>query len=159
MCRTVEDATKVLEIIAGYDPKDPVTEHSQGKIPDGYTQFLQKEGLKNARIGVLSHLSVSAHPTIKSIFESAVNEIRSQGAQVLDSVVVPDFDTLRQHQWCAEFKKDIEAYLQEYVQDQSVQTSLWENYSSLGKIFENRRTIGWEPGGRRRETGNQRLEA
>ena len=91
MCRTVEDATRVLEVIAGYDPLDPVTVYCEGKIPENYTQFLKRDGLQNARIGVLSHLSNVADPAIKGLFEKAINDIRAQGAQVLDSVLVPDF--------------------------------------------------------------------
>src|SRR5215813_6741182 len=33
MARTVEDAVRVLEVIAGYDPADPITKTSEGKIP------------------------------------------------------------------------------------------------------------------------------
>jgi len=33
MCRTVEDATRILNVIAGYDPDDPLTEYSKGRIP------------------------------------------------------------------------------------------------------------------------------
>jgi len=40
MCRTVEDATKVLEVIAGIDSKDPITSFSKGEVPENYTQFL-----------------------------------------------------------------------------------------------------------------------
>ncbi len=57
MARTVADATKILEVIAGYDSNDPVTIHSEGKIPENYTQFLNANGLKGARIGVLRELS------------------------------------------------------------------------------------------------------
>ena len=37
LCRTVEDAVKVLEVIAGYDPADPVTEHCVGHVRKDYT--------------------------------------------------------------------------------------------------------------------------
>src|SRR5205085_12094173 len=33
ICRTVADAAKVLDVIAGYDPKDPVTVHSVSRKP------------------------------------------------------------------------------------------------------------------------------
>ena len=57
MCRTVEDATRLLEVIAGYDPADSLTANSRGKIPANYRQFLKKDGLRGARIGVLRTLS------------------------------------------------------------------------------------------------------
>ena len=53
IARTVADAVAVLEVIGGYDPADPVTEASQGRLPDNYTQFLDSAGLVGARIGVL----------------------------------------------------------------------------------------------------------
>lgn len=53
IARTVTDAVKVLEVIVGYDPADPVTETSEGQIPENYTQFLDSTGLVGVRIGVL----------------------------------------------------------------------------------------------------------
>ncbi|MCU1297411.1 MAG: Amidase, partial [Acidobacteriaceae bacterium] len=54
MARTVADAVAVFDVIAGPDPADPVTLESRDKIPPGgYSQFLVKDGLKGARIGVL----------------------------------------------------------------------------------------------------------
>ncbi|MFN0124891.1 MAG: amidase, partial [Blastocatellia bacterium] len=52
LARTLTDAVRVLEVIAGHDPADPVTKMSEGKIPKSYTQFLRKDGLKGARLGV-----------------------------------------------------------------------------------------------------------
>ena len=53
IARTVTDSVKVLEVIVGYDPADPVTETSEGQIPENYTQFLDSTGLVGVRIGVL----------------------------------------------------------------------------------------------------------
>ncbi|MDX5421598.1 MAG: amidase, partial [Hymenobacteraceae bacterium] len=77
MARTVEDATKILEVIAGYDPADPLTRHSQGKVPQNYTQFLVKDGLKGARIGVLRTLSdKDPDPQVKALFEQAIADLQ-----------------------------------------------------------------------------------
>ncbi|SDM18285.1 Asp-tRNAAsn/Glu-tRNAGln amidotransferase A subunit [Catalinimonas alkaloidigena] len=123
MCRTVEDATRVLEVTAGFDPDDPLTRQAEGKIPDNYQQFLQADGLQGARIGVLRALSDhDPNPEIKALFEQALADLRAQGADVVDSVAVPDFAALRQHQWCAEFRKDVEAYLATYVHRDTMQT-------------------------------------
>jgi len=123
MCRTVEDATKVLEIIAGYDPEDPLTKHSEGNIPGNYSQFLVDDGLNGARIGVLRELSEDEpHPEIKSLFEQALSDLDSLGATIVDPVVIPDFSTLRQNQWCASFRADVEAFLSNYVKIDSLKT-------------------------------------
>ncbi|WP_018478504.1 amidase family protein [Pontibacter roseus] len=112
MARTVEDATKILEVIAGYDPNDPLTRYSQGKVHQSYTQFLDKDGLKGARIGVLRTLSDNnPDPQVQALFEQAIADLRKLGAEVVDSVEIIDFDSLRQDQWCAVFLEDINAYL------------------------------------------------
>ena len=51
--RTVTDAAIVLDAIAGYDPADPITADCVGKIPSTYTAFLDHNGLKGMRFGVL----------------------------------------------------------------------------------------------------------
>lgn len=123
MCRTVEDATRVLEVIVGYDPKDPITKHSEGKIPANYTKFLQKDGLKGARIGVLRELSeADPDPEVKALFENAIDDLQSLGAEIIDPLEIPGFDTLRQNQWCSMFREDIEAYLAQYVQRDTMKT-------------------------------------
>ena len=123
MCRTVEDATRMLEVIVGYDPEDPVTRHAKGKIPENYRQYLQEDGLRGSRIGVLRILSEhDPDPQIKALFEQALSDMDSLGAQIIDSVDIPAFSRLRQNQWCADFREDIEWYLQKYVQSDTLQT-------------------------------------
>ena len=135
MCRTVEDATKVMEAMVGYDANDKITKHSEGKIPENYTQFLQKDGLKGARIGVLRELiDENADSEIIALFDNAINDMKALGAQIIDSVKVPDFATLKQNQWCAEFRKDLESYLATYVKNDSVKTL--ENIIAIGSKSE-----------------------
>ena len=33
ICRTVEDVARILDVIAGYDPKDELTAFSVGRLP------------------------------------------------------------------------------------------------------------------------------
>ena len=116
MCRTVEDATRMLDIMAGKDPKDPITNFSEGKIPDSYMDFLDKNGLQGARIGVFRTLSENnVHPEISDLFNQALKDMADLGAVIVDSVEVENFQELRQNQWCADFRKDLEAFLAEYV--------------------------------------------
>ena len=135
MCRTVEDATRVLSVIAGYDPEDPITEYSKGKIPADYLQYLDKDGLRAKRIGVLADLAYyNPDPEIKTLFTQAVEDIRSLGAEVIDSVYVPGFNDLRQNQWCSMFRQDVEAFLAEYVKNDSLRTI--EDIISVGSKSE-----------------------
>ncbi len=122
MCRSVEDATKVLQSMTGYDPEDPVTKNNKGKIPENYTQFLNENGLKGARIGVLRELTQDIHPEIKTLFDNSLSDMEKLGAIVLDPIVVPHFAELRQNQWCASFTGDVETFLANYVKDDSLRT-------------------------------------
>jgi Asp-tRNA(Asn)/Glu-tRNA(Gln) amidotransferase A subunit family amidase len=123
MCRTVEDATRVLDVIAGYDAEDPLTAYAEGKTPATYLDYLDKNGLQGARIGVLRELSDDdPHPEISALFKQAIADLDSLGATIVDPVAVPGFDSLRQNQWCAEFRTDLENFLATYVQSDTLQT-------------------------------------
>ncbi|MDZ4714365.1 MAG: amidase [Cytophagales bacterium] len=123
MCRTVEDAVRALEIIAGKDSNDTLTRYSEGKIPANYSQFLQADGLKGARIGVLREISeVDPDPEILALFEKAIVDIRSMGAQLVDPVSIPNFVQLSKNQWCDNFKNDIEGYLKVHVKNDTIST-------------------------------------
>ncbi|MEO9892974.1 amidase [Aurantibacter sp.] len=123
MGRTVADATKILEVIAGYDSEDQLTKNSNGKIPENYSQYLIEDGLKGARIGILRELSEdNPHPEIKTLFEKAISNIDSLGGIIVDPLIIPGFKDLRQNQWCATFTEDIEAYLSKYVKSDTLKT-------------------------------------
>jgi Asp-tRNA(Asn)/Glu-tRNA(Gln) amidotransferase A subunit family amidase len=123
MCRTVEDAVKVLEVIAGYDTQDSLTRYSEGKIPSNYIQYLDKNGLKGARIGVLKNL-VEHNPNeeVQALFEKALFDMEKQGAEIIQNVEIADFEKLSQDQWCPTFRLDLEDFLKTYVKRDTVQT-------------------------------------
>jgi Asp-tRNA(Asn)/Glu-tRNA(Gln) amidotransferase A subunit family amidase len=123
MCRTVEDATKIMQVMVGYDLKDFITKNSINKTPKNYTQFLIKNGLKGSRIGVLRELSdYKTDPDIKKLFEKALLDLDSLGATVVDPVDIPNFANLRKNQWCATFRTDVESFLATYVKRDTVKT-------------------------------------
>ncbi len=123
ICRSVEDAARVLEIIAGFDPGDPLTRYSEGNIPINYTQFLRSDGLKGARIGVLREISDTiVDPEILALFAQAIVDIKMIGAEVIDSVLIPNFSMLREDQWCDNFKADLENYLTTYIKNDTLRT-------------------------------------
>src|SRR5207302_6506392 len=53
MCRTLRDAAIMLGALTGVDPEDSYTTESQGKSYTDYAQFLNANGLKGARLGVV----------------------------------------------------------------------------------------------------------
>lgn len=119
MARTVEDAVRVLEVVAGYDPADPVTKLSQGKVPKNYTQFLDKNGLRGTRIGVFRKYieAPTTDPQIKALTEAAIRDLKAQGAEIIDPFVVPDFDKLTENIWCGDFQADVNSYLAAHAQN------------------------------------------
>ena len=123
MCRSVEDATRVLEVMIGYDPNDQITKYAQGKTINDYRQFLVKDGLQGAKIGVLRQIiGEDTDPEIRKLFEVALADIRTLGAEVIDPIIIPDFKALSEDQWCSTFKKDLEEFLLEYVHSDTLQT-------------------------------------
>src|SRR5207247_11417762 len=54
LCRTVQDAAKILDVIAGYDPKDEMTAFSVGRTPARtYSSFEAARRLDGLRLGVI----------------------------------------------------------------------------------------------------------
>jgi len=113
MARTVEDAARILDVISGYDPDDPITEKSKGKKPETYTAFLDKNGLQGARIGVFRVLAdrASSDPKVKEVFEKAIQDMEDQGAEIIDPFTIPDFGELSRDLWCNTFRYDLNNYL------------------------------------------------
>ena len=122
MCRTVTDALRVLQATAGVDAEDPLTYYGESYVKEDYLRFLKADGLSGKRIGVLRVLSEDMDPGIRLVYEQAIRDLRRLGADVVDSLEIPGFDDLRTNQWCADFRKDIETYLTQRVQIDSVQT-------------------------------------
>lgn len=131
MCRTVEDTAKVLEIIAGYDPEDPITELCKGKVPDNYTQFLKKDGLSGARIGVFRFFTdlPTADPQVIELFEQAIMDMKNEGAIIIDPFSIPRFGELTNNIWCNTFHYDIDQYFASLGEKAPVK-SLLEVYNS-----------------------------
>ena len=96
MTRTVRDAAIVLDAIAGYDPKDPVTAQSYGQKPASYTSFLERNGLRGLRLGVIrTAVGRDADPNrpdyreIQSMLTEAARDLRARGAEIVDPIVIP----------------------------------------------------------------------
>lgn len=113
MARTVEDAVRVLEVIAGPDPADPITLRSEGKVPENYTQFLDPDALQGARLGLFRRYvdDPDTDPEIRELTMAAVRDLEKAGATVIDSFDIPDYDTLASGIWCPTFVTDVNAYL------------------------------------------------
>jgi amidase len=112
--RTVQDAARMLDAIAGYDPADPITAFSTGKIPKSYAEGLTKDAFKGARIGLLLDFmgKDAVHQPVNQVVEAAVRKLATMGATVV-RVSIPDFDALTRDLSLInlEFKPAFNAYL------------------------------------------------
>jgi Asp-tRNA(Asn)/Glu-tRNA(Gln) amidotransferase A subunit family amidase len=112
--RTVEDAARMLDVIAGHDPADPITAFSTGHIPRSYTASLDPDGLKGARIGLLTDFMGGdpIHADVNRVVEGAVVKMRSLGATVV-RVSIPGLEGLTRglNLMNLEFKAAFDRYL------------------------------------------------
>jgi len=111
MARTVTDAARVLDIIAGYDPADPITGMSAGNQAESYLDFLDPNGLKDARIGIFRWYMRpdSTHPDVLSQMEQAIDDMREAGAIIIDPFEMPTLK-LEESIWCEVFAHDAAEY-------------------------------------------------
>ncbi|MCH7571186.1 MAG: amidase [Deltaproteobacteria bacterium] len=101
MARSVGDLATLLDVMVGYDPEDPLTSRGVGRVPDSYTKFLDKNGLKGARIGILREsMGYDSEPDsedfkkITAVFDQAVAELKAAGAEIVDPIVIPKLKEL-----------------------------------------------------------------
>ena len=90
ICRNVQDAAKILDVIAGYDPKDETTVFSIGRRPSKpYVSFTAEQRLDGLRIGVIREymareLFSKADEESIDIVERAIDDLRKLGATIVD---------------------------------------------------------------------------
>jgi Asp-tRNA(Asn)/Glu-tRNA(Gln) amidotransferase A subunit family amidase len=90
MCRTVADTARILDVIAGYDPKDEYTAHSVGRLPrTSYLEAANARSLAGLRIGVVREylnrkLLAQADMESVDLIEAAIEVLRKLGATVVD---------------------------------------------------------------------------
>jgi amidase len=115
MARTVEDAARLFNVVAGYDPADPYTEAGRGRRAEDYTDFLDPQGLQGARIGVLRALAdpAASDTAVLRVFDAAVADLERLGATVVDPFTIPNFEALLDGPYyCNRFRWDVAQYLE-----------------------------------------------
>ncbi|KAG2159337.1 amidase signature domain-containing protein [Suillus bovinus] len=118
MCRSVADAALLLKFIAGPDPRDEVTLHQPGLVPD-YMKALDKNALKGARLGVPRSL-IRNTKVIEETFNSSLDVFRALGAEIVDPADFPNTEELltskaEKRVLDVDFKVDLNKYLSELV--------------------------------------------
>ncbi|MEJ7653268.1 MAG: amidase [Chloroflexia bacterium] len=124
MARTVADAAALLNVLAGVDPRDPATSESEGRAEADYTQFLDADGLRGARIGVARNNGFGSSPETDAITENSIAELKRLGATIVDPADVPHISEYGDSEFevlLYEFKADLNAYLAD-LEDSPVRT-------------------------------------
>jgi amidase len=114
MARTVRDAAIILGAIAGVDAEDDATKNKERKSFSDYTKFLDADGLKGARIGVVRKY-FGFHPGVDTVMEQALDVVKNKGAVLVDPAdveTIGKFDTTEMTVLLYELKSDMKAYLQ-----------------------------------------------
>jgi amidase len=113
MARTVADAAALLSAIAGVDPRDPATVPSSSRGAADYTVFLDKAGLKGARIGI-GRKFFGKDSRVDQVMEGVIAAMKDAGAVMIEDCELSpgqeygdsEFEVL-----LYEFKADLNAFL------------------------------------------------
>jgi len=117
MTRTVADAAALLSVLAATDAKDGATAEANAKAQD-YTKYLDKDGLKGKRIGVVKSQFGGRNDLASAVIEKSLEVLKAHGATLVDIAELPgagrygasEFEVL-----LYEFKAGIAAYLADYA--------------------------------------------
>lgn len=114
IARTVEDAARLLDVMVGFDPKDPITAFGVGRTPRSYTDQLHGNALNGARIGVMMNMfgTEARHQEVNRVMENVISTMQSLGATII-RFNLPAYDTLQS----------------------IVPNSLWEAHTAMDNYF------------------------
>jgi Asp-tRNA(Asn)/Glu-tRNA(Gln) amidotransferase A subunit family amidase len=102
MARTVADVAALLTVAAGPDQADPVTHLDADRPQLDYMRFLDRHGLRGARIGVFRQYfnDVKTDPEVKAVTEKALHTLQQEGAVLVDPFSIPDYEAMEKN-WTA----------------------------------------------------------
>ena len=113
MARTVRDAAILLGALAGSDPRDPATAEASVKMQKDYTQFLDPNGLRGARIGV-ARKYFGFNDAVDALMNNRIAEMKLAGAVIVDPADIESFGKFDETELLVlmyELKADLNAYL------------------------------------------------
>ena len=123
--RTVEDAARLLDVMVGFDPTDPVTGYGVGRAPRSYADQLHGNALHGARIGVMTNLfgTEARHQEVNRVMEEVISTMQAQGATII-RFTLPAYDTLQSivANWLWEDRTARDAYFASLGPDAPVHT-------------------------------------
>lgn len=113
MARSVRDAAILLGVLAGVDPRDAETKASARKSFADYTQFLDANGLRGARLGIARQY-FDIGPAVTEVMDECIDLMKHAGAEIVDPVELPSFGKWGDTELevlLYEFKADLNEYL------------------------------------------------
>lgn len=112
LTRNVTDAAILLNILAAVDPEDPATWNTAQRRTDDYTEYLDKNGLQGARIGVPRHYYQRLDEERLQLVDAVIASLRAAGATVIDPISIPSAEEKTDISVLTyEFKPALNAYL------------------------------------------------
>ncbi len=114
MARTVADLAALLTVLAGSDPADAATTTPARRQAD-YTQALDPNGLRGARIGIVRNRLFGSHAATDALANAAIDLMRRQGATIVDPAHIPtlgQFDDSEFDVLLYEFKADLPRFFE-----------------------------------------------
>jgi Asp-tRNA(Asn)/Glu-tRNA(Gln) amidotransferase A subunit family amidase len=142
MTRTVEDAARMLEVMAGYDAADPITAFSAGHIPRSYVAALHRDGLQGARLGLLTDVigTDPIHAPVNRVVEDAAAKMTALGATVV-RVSIPNLTALTRNVslMALEFQQTFNRYLESLGPAAPVKT--FAEFMARGEVHPSLRNV------------------
>ena len=114
MGRSVSDVAALLTVLASPDPADSITTTPVRQQAD-YTQALDPNGLRGARIGIVRNRLFGAHAATDALANAAIEVMRRQGATIVDPVNIPTLGQFEDSEFevlLYEFKADFPKFFE-----------------------------------------------
>ena len=114
MTRTVHDSAILLGAMQGVDPEDDATKASGRKAYKDYSKFLDVNGLKGARIGVVRKY-FGFLPQVDEVMDKALDVLKKNGAILIDPIeiaAIGKMDSNENTVLLYELKADMKKYLE-----------------------------------------------
>jgi amidase len=113
IARNVSDAAALLSALAVIDPDDAATIAGRDKTSPDYTKFLDADGLKGARLGIVRRNFTNLHERVDSLMTAALAALKKCGAELIDPVEIEGMTRIGQAEFTVmlyEFKAGLNAY-------------------------------------------------
>lgn len=119
LARSTEDLAILLDVVSGYDPRDPATELMRGRPAAEFQAGLASVSLQGLRLGRLDSYLEDADARVRNAIDSALAWFEAQGAELV-AVDVPNLGELLAASGVIgyEFRPDLDQYLAQFASEE-----------------------------------------